>query len=374
MDAIAKGFTTEAQAIDEDGNIPTTWNTTFEGQTIKLENDIDLLIMDDNGDPICFDPIGSYRFDKSFKGIFDGQGHTIKNLNQNTWALNNGYYYNDCGLGLFGAIEGVEDEDGKITMAGVKNLTIDGAEISGESAICGTIAAVAHNAIFENITIKNAKVADYQYYAGGIVGWASGAQTFINCKIDESTVVGGQWGDFGNCNGGVIGGCSSTATVFLKDCIIACRIDAVSDAVSSYQWFAYRNSGMIIGDSNHDDREEGENVGNATAPQLTCENVTVIYGDWANYTYCEFAGTRWPYVRVQAGTSSDVYYNVRYGHPTDANGNKVVDANHVHNEGEDHHLLIQFDQLYGGSVGDNARGCIYGTATHEGVTVIYNNK
>jgi hypothetical protein len=109
-------------------------------------------------------------------------------------------------------------------------------------------------------------------------------------------------------------------------------------------------------------------VTNAAAPNLTCENVTVIYGNWANYTYCEFAGTGYPYVRVQAGVSVDAYSNVRYGHPTDANGNTVVDDNHVHNEGEDHHILCQFDQLYGGGQG------VYGTATHDGVTVIYNNK
>jgi hypothetical protein len=57
---------------------------------------------------------------------------------------------------------------------------------------------------------------------------------------------------------------------------------------------------------------------------------------------------------------------------TDANGNKVVDDNHVHNAGEDHMVLVVFDQLYGG--GDNTGHVgIYGWPTHEGVTVIYNN-
>lgn len=374
-DAVAYGFTTEEQAIDEDGNVPTSWKTSMEGQTIKLESNIDLLIKDENGEAICFDPIGSYRFDNSFKGIFDGQGHTIKNLTQNTWALDNGYYYNDCGLGLFGAIEGVEDEDGNIVMAGVKNLIIDGADISGESALCGTVAAVAHNAIFENITIKNANVADYQYYAGGMVGWASGEQIFINCKIDESTNVAAQWGDFDNSIGGVIGGASTSAQILLKDCVVACRIDAYNDVTSSYQWYAYRRAGMLIGNSGAtqgveyvDENGETKTRTCAAAPQLTCENVTVIYGDWANYTYCEFAGTSWPYVRVQAGVSNGAYSNPRYGHPTDANGNAVVDDNHIHNEGEDHFELLVFDQLYGGGQG------VYGTATHEGVTINYNNR
>lgn len=328
---------------------------TFEGKTIKLESDMDLYKKDENGEAILFDPIGSYRNDQSFKGTFDGQGYTIKNLSQNTWGLDNGYYYSDCGLGLFGAVE-----EGT-----VKNLTIDGANISGESALCGTIAAVAHNATFENITVKNANVADYQYYAGGIVGWASGEVTLKNCNMDASTTIAAQWGDFDNSIGGVIGGASASAEIHLKDCTIACRIDAYNDVTSSYQWYAYRRAGMLIGNSGVTESIDGRKV--AVAPQLTCENVTVIYDDWANYTYCEFAGTSWPYVRVQAGVSNSAYSNPRYGQPTDANGNKVVDDNHVHNEGEDHHVLIVFDQLYGGGQG------VYGTATHSGVTVIYNN-
>ena len=329
---------------------------TFEGKTLKLGEDLDLYVKDVNGEPVPFEPIGSYRFDTSFKGTFDGQGHTISNLYQNTWALDNGYYYNDCGLGLFGAVE-----EGT-----VKNLVLDGVQISGESGLCGSVAAVAHNATFENITVKNTHVADYQYYAGGVVGWGSGELKFIGCNVNTSTIIAGQWGDFDNSNGGILGGASSSAKILMKDCTVACRIDAYNDVTSTYQWYAYRRSGMLIGNSGVTETVDGRTV--ATAPQLTCENVTVIYGEWANYTYCEFAGTSWPYVRVQAGVSNSAYSNPRYGHPTDANGNQVVDDNHVHNDGEDHFIECTFDQLYGGGQG------VYGNPTHDGVTVIYNNK
>lgn len=335
---------------------------TFEGKTVKLGNNIDLKVMDENGEPICLDPIGSYRFDKSFKGTFDGQGHTISNLAQNTWALNNGYEYNDCGLGLFGAVE-----DGT-----VKNLTIDGAEISGETAICGTIAAVAHNAAFENITIKNANVADYQYYAGGIAGWASGEITVTDCVLDASATIGAQWGEFNNANGGIIGGASTSSQILIKDTIVSCRIDAFNDVTSAYEWYSYRRSGMLIGDTGQKNDPDGDDVGDAIAPNLTCENVTVIYGDWANYHYCQFNAESYPWVRVEAGTSTGAYSNPRYGNPTDADGNKVVDGTHAHNESEKHNELIVFDQLYGGASGH--RYCTYGTATHDGVTVVYNNK
>ena len=66
---------------------------TFEGKTVKLDVDVYLYKKDNNGEAICFDPIGSYRFDKVFKGTFDGENHTISGLKQNTWALNNGYDY-----------------------------------------------------------------------------------------------------------------------------------------------------------------------------------------------------------------------------------------------------------------------------------------
>ena len=322
----------------------------FAGKTIKLESDMDL-------QDKLFNPIGSYRKEQSFKGTFDGQGYAISNLSQNTWDLDNGYYYGDLGLGLFGKVED----------ATIKNLKVDGASISGESAICGVVAATAYgDCTFENITVSNANCADYQYYAGGIVGWASGNHTYKNCVVDETNNIAAQWGDFDNSIGGVIGGAGGSAEILLEDCTVSCRIDAYNDVTSSYQWYAYRRAGMLIGNTGMTKAVDGRTY--ADAPQLTCKNVTVIYGEWANYTYCEFAGTSWPYVRVQAGVSNSAYSNPRYGHPTDANGNEVVDDNHVHNDGEDHHILCVFDQLYGGGQG------VYGTATHDGVTVVYNNK
>ena len=338
-----------AELVD-DGN-------TFEGKTIKLANNMNLYCEDDNGEPICFEPIGSYRNDMAFTGTFDGQDHIIKNMYQNTWALDNGYYYGDLGLGLFGKVED----------ANIKNLNMDGASISGESAIVGIVAATAYgDCTFENISVSNSKGADYQYYAGGIVGWASGNHEYVSCDVDASTTIAAQWGDFDNSTGGVIGGAGASAKINMKDCNVSCRIDAYNDVTSSYQWYAYRRCGMLIGNTGKTIVKDGTTY--ADAPQLTCENVTVTYGDWANYTYCEFAGKSWPYVRVQAGISNSAYSNPRYGHPTDANGKEVVDDNHVHNDGEDHQILCTFDQLYGGGQG------VYGTVNHTGVTVIYNNQ
>jgi len=336
---------------------------TFTGKTIKLGADMDFYAEDENGDPISFEPVGSFSDDKAFEGTFDGQGHTISNLYQNGWALENGYWDGpEYGMGLFSLVEN----------ATIKNVNFDGASLPTEANIIGVVAGGAVDCVFENINITGAYLGNHSWYSGGFIGWAEGSVTLNNCDIDATSVVSSQWGDFNNANGGLIGGINSASTILLKDCDVACVIDAYNDVTSAYEWYSYRNCGMLIGDTGQKDDPDGNNVGNAIAPNLTCENVTVTYGTWANYHYCEFGSAGYPFCRVEAGESTGAYGNARVGEYTDANGNKVLDDSHVHNDGEKHNELIVFDQLYGGESGD--RYCTYGTATHDGVTVIYNNK
>ena len=340
-------------------NLPVT----FEGKTIKLTQDVDLYKEDENGEPISFEPIGSFSDNESFKGTFDGEGHTVSNLYQNGWALENGYWDGpEYGMGLFSLVEN----------AVIKNVNFDGASLPSEANIMGVVAGGAANCVFENINITGAYLGNHSWYSGGFIGWAEGDVKLINCDIDATSVVSSQWGDFNNANGGLIGGIDPASTIHLKDCDVACVIDAYNDVTSAYEWYSYRSCGMLIGNTGQIDDPDGNNVGNAIAPNLTCENVTVTYGDWANYHYCEFGSSNYPFCRVEAGESTGAYGNARVGEYSDANGNKVVDDNHVHNDGEKHNELIVFDQLYGGVSGD--RYCTYGTATHDGVTVTYNNK
>jgi len=335
----------------------------FAGKTIKLDADMDLYAEDENGDPISFEPIGSFSDNEAFEGTFDGQGHTISDLHQNGWALQNGYWDGpEYGMGLFSLVEN----------AVIKNINFDGASLPSEANIMGVVAGGAANCVFENISITDAYLGNHSWYSGGVIGWAEGDVKLINCDIDANSVVSSQWGDFNNANGGLIGGIDPAATIYLKDCDVTCVIDAYNDVTSAYEWYSYRNCGMLIGDTGQKYDPDGDNVGDAIAPNVTCENVTVTYGDWANYHYCEFRSSGYPFCRVEAGESTGAYGNARVGEYSDANGNKVVDDSHVHNDGEKHNELIVFDQLYGGETGD--RYCTYGTATHPGVTVIYNNK
>lgn len=326
---------------------------TFEGKTVKLGADLDLKHVADGADsPTSFDPIG-YGYDIVFRGTFDGQNHTISNLYQNGWSL--GYDYSTEGGGLFASV----------VDATIKNLNIDQAEVVMECVDMGIVVGYSYgDCTYENITVTDSTIANYQRYTGGVVGEVNGKQTFKNVDVKD-TVISSLWGDFDCSLGGIIGGKYGEAEIIMEDCDVAAELNAYNDVTSSYQWYAYRRAGMLIGNTEETETIDGRTV--ATASYLTAKNCTVTYEDWANYTYCEFAGTSWPYVRVQAGYSSDAYSNPRYGVATDANGNKAVDDSHVHNEGEDHNILLAFDQLFGGGQG------VYGTSTYDGVTVVYPN-
>ena len=127
---------------------------------ITLDTDIDLTGKD-------WTPIGT-DYDNSYKGTFDGGGHTIKGLTVTT---------NDQFVGLFGYLN----------RAGtVKNVVMEGVQITSNQIYGGSI--------------------------GGVVGYSWG--TIENCSVSGS--VSGT-----NCVGGVVGsqkagsitGCSSSAIV-----------------------------------------------------------------------------------------------------------------------------------------------------------------
>ena len=325
----------------------------FVGKTVTLNCNVDL-----SGHN--FTPIGGVDKDKAFQGTFDGQNNTITGLTENGWDL--GYEYGQtAGMGLFGWI-------GDAT---IKNVTIDNAEISMEAVVMGGVAGyAAGDCTFENITLTNTQIANYNWDTGGIVGqvYGSGSTfTFKDITIDETNTISGHWGTWDVSAGGVIGRTASGVEVVMENIDVACVLDVYNDVCAAYQWYAYRYSGMLVGYTKATDTIDGRTV--ATAPHVTCKNVTVTYGDWANYTYCQASNVAPQYVRVQGGYSTDPYYSGRHWTAgVDANGNKMVDDNHVHADGEAHNELIVFDQLFGGGQG------VYGTATHDGVKVIYNNK
>ena len=350
-----------------DGKAEGIAQDSFEGKVVKLNNNIYL-----SGE--LFDPIGwgyvntGWNRDgvagKVFQGTFDGNGKTIFDLYQDGWDLEaetgTDYTYTNCGFGLFAAASN----------ATFKNLTISGANIRVECVEAGVLVGLSqNNCTYQNIKILDSKIANYQRPAGGLIGEVSGdgATKIENVIIGSDVVVGSLWGDFDAPCGGVIGAYWDDVDAYpqieMKDVEVGARMDVYNDITSAYQWHAYRRAGMLIGNT---DMSDPDNAHKAYAPFLKCENVKIYYGDWVNYTYCSFSNhnERYPWVRTQAGENCTAFSNPRWGVPNDAEGNRVVDMNHVHAEGDECGVLRQFSQLYGGGQG------VYGQDKHEGVTVV----
>lgn len=312
----------------------------FEGKTFELTNDVDLYLEDENGNRVNFDPIGHSSNGQAFKGVFDGKGHTISNMyvqnDLGAWQYEGEYY------SLFAYTDG----------ATIKNVNIDGAYLSSGRNEAACIAGNAVNTTFENINISNSTLIAYNNSAGGIAAECYGTCSFNNITVDDKTVVGPLWGTYDVRLGGIVGMVKSDANVTFKDITVACKLDAINDVASNYQYWLYRYSGMLIG--------QVDGVDGVADPTgyVTCENVKVIYGDWVNYHYCEDADLgagsyngpgEYKYGRVEAGTGTD--------------GIDLDSCNHA--EDESHNVLIVFDQLFGGGQG------VRGLTTYEGVEVTY---
>ena len=316
---------------------------TFEGKTLRLDKNIDLGATDDNGNPISFEPIGDAN--NPFMGTFDGQGYTIENIYQSGWAF--GYEWGSYGsIGLFGSLDG----------ATIKNVTIKNAEAQIEGGDVGGITGSATgDCTFENITITGTKLGTYNNGLGGIIGWSgAGEYTFKNIKIDENTVLGGLWGSFDSSIGGVVGQGEPGATYNFENVDIACRLDVYNDCTASYDYYNYRMCGMIIGRLEETTTIDGVNYPDMSKYNIICNNVTVTYGDWHNYHYCE------PTPGLNGGRGMRVEAGYEYGGlPVDYDHSQCVD-NHMN--------LIPFDQIFGGD-----QIAVKGLKTYDGVTVNYPN-
>lgn len=316
---------------------------TFAGKTIKLGNDICLGGEQDT--PIHFNPIGHSSNNKSFNGTFDGQEYEISNLymQSNLDSGNGGWLYEGEYYGLFAYTDG----------ATIKNVTVADAYISSGRNEAAGVVGNAVDTTFENISIEGATLIGYNNSVGGVASECYGDCSFTDITVDEDTVLGPLWGTYDVCLGGVVGMVKSGNKVSLTNVSVSCKLDAINDVAANDQWWNYRYCGMLIGNV------PGSNGVANPSGLVTCENVTVTYGDWVDYHYCEFASLGagsynppgvYKYARVEAGTGTD--------------GIDLSTCNH--NEDESHNELITFDQLFGG----NDRG-VYGLKSYEGVTVVY---
>ena len=316
---------------------------TFEGQTVKLANDIDL-----TGYEFCAIGHNPENYEiTNFKGIFDGNNKTISGINR--WDST---YASKRSVGLFARVEN----------ATVKNLKLDNFVAATYGGEAGAIACVAvGECLFENLTLTNGSVVSYNNDTSAVVGWANvGNFTFKNIDIASSVTIFSLWDSYDTTLGGVIGTIESPSTAKLENINVACVLNAFSDACANYQWFAYRRTGMLVGNMDETQTLNGRTVPDPAAAGITCENVTVTYGDWMHYHYCEFEANgapsyasegQWKYSRVE-------------GQEWGRESNIDVD-NCTHDTDEEHNIYLPVDQLFGGGQG------VYGLPAYEGVTVNY---
>lgn len=177
-----------------------------------------ILTTDLNFNNLSWVPIGDNNH--PFKGHFDGNGHTINNIN----ISNSNYYYQ----GLFGFIQSdtiknlivSTTTNGGMTSGGVVGYANASTIINCQANNCtingGSVGGIVGNA--SNILIRNCQTSNCTLtcnstnYGGGILGYCSSSATINNCSIIHLTTIGN--GYFA----GVIGSSQNTTTI--KNCRI----------------------------------------------------------------------------------------------------------------------------------------------------------
>ena len=172
-------------------------NDSWNGQKVILVADIDL-------ENAPWTPIGQTGATE-FKGIFDGQNHTIKNLYVDNTDKTDEY----TSTGLFGWAEsGVT----------IQNVKVDGATVKGNHNVA-TLVGYTYSAKIINCHVSNTTVVCTHANgdacgdkAGAIVGYAGPNAVITNCSASISTIVGGR--DAGQVVGAgysaCVSGCSAT--------------------------------------------------------------------------------------------------------------------------------------------------------------------
>ncbi len=152
-----------------------TGGNTFSKATVLLTTDID---MAETGN---WTGIGGSGH-KSFQGTFDGQEHTIKNMQAyNSYSYGNGFFTN-------------------IISGAIKNITFDNANLSYKNPpayggnVYGIVAAYAYGTVaFENVHVKNSLIAAFGK-VGAILGMGaepgSSVTSFQDCSVTNTTIAG----------------------------------------------------------------------------------------------------------------------------------------------------------------------------------------
>ncbi|MGI6736577.1 MAG: leucine-rich repeat protein [Anaerovoracaceae bacterium] len=159
----------------------------FQGKTLTLTADVSLDGMEDYWAPI------GHNDSTPFRGIFDGNGHEIKNLDVVSDRLG----------GFFGYLDGAE----------VRNLTVSGSLVVSGKDSGGIAGRVTNGSTLQNCTSNVNVTCQYSaVYIGGIAGWTHNSD-FIHCVNNGTINVHGK-------NSGWIGGIVGSAWSYRTNHVI----------------------------------------------------------------------------------------------------------------------------------------------------------
>ena len=255
-----------------------------EDKNIVLSGDIDLAsLMTRSAVASNWTPIGNE--DAVFTGVFDGNGHTIKNLNL---VYTEPSYY----IGFFGCAEN----------ATIKNVTFENVYVNvasddtNEGGHIAAVAGYAQNVTFENITVKGDVIVESNFdknassrvavVAGGNYG---GKAVMKNVKVEANE---GSYVKANNCVGGLAGQLQVEAV--FENC--SSNID-----VYGYKFFAGGIIGLTAGNTTF---TNCHTTGDVTITNGRAGNANDLYrvggiaGGWDDNVYtplvvnnCSYTGT-----------------------------------------------------------------------------------
>ena len=138
----------------------------YEGETIILQNDLDLAGKEFPAFAAGATRDGSKTDGTSFKGVFDGNGKTISNV-----KITNSSTAKGTIAGIFASVAGEE--------SAVRNVTFENVEITGGEQ-AGVVGIVSDGATVEGVVVKGN--VSSQSAAGGVVGRVLMSGTVKDCE------------------------------------------------------------------------------------------------------------------------------------------------------------------------------------------------
>lgn len=261
----------QCNTLGADGNY-----NSFEGKTVKLDSDLDLSGID-------WSPIGEFVNGVSsqpFKGTFDGNNHSISNLNVNVTKYKQS-------AGLFGDIQAGTVKDLTLTKPVVKGTAYTG-------AIAGRIikgASPNYWVTLQNVTVDGANITsepakdkngiyDGGNNVGGMIGLTQFGVDITNCKVINSTIQGyAKVGGFAGL--ACYDASQANHTIWTNNTVENCNV--VQDTRINYESATPTTIGAFYGMiSNASALVESNTTNNVTVSAFVAEGVSF---DETNATY-----------------------------------------------------------------------------------------